>query len=531
MWNALDLRSMRSLQSQARSQARLLHSRGASGQSGQRLGVGSVGAVRASGSHASGQQAGELRGVSQAASGEREAIPFEEADVLAKMTPEQVQRVVFDPPRRGEGESQSALVPLNSDRQPISFDAQASLVLPSAVLLNVYNLNETLAATNQLLTFTHDVAAIGGAFHVGVEVFDAEYSYGVYGVCCDPSRTVEVHVYQCSIFLGHTALSRSQFAHKLYGFAKRWRGADYDLVAKNCCSFAVALVTELGVEPIPRWVDRFPRALAAGREAGRQAIAAGSEFGRQATVLAVHHGRQAGNTVHRFATEDIPELARVARPHVERVAVATTEAVGEAAVVTAGAARQAASAAQSAAAVAAEEIPVRARGAVSFGHQVYGVVQPQLQDAALQAWQLTSDGWGQLHYHVSSFWAEDASPSECASSIASPVATLTSPVRRFSIPHSPVAAQPPANVTHGSIAIAQHGSVILPPRSVVSTSASTVSSPFFPQQPVAVKSPAAITPRNLITTTGISTIQYKAMPSPYGAMPPGQRVAVVRQRH
>ena len=37
------------------------------------------------------------------------------------------------------------------------------------------------------------------------QVYGAEWSYGVYGVACDPPRAETAHVYECSVFVGSTA--------------------------------------------------------------------------------------------------------------------------------------------------------------------------------------------------------------------------------------------------------------------------------------------------------------------------------------
>ena len=36
------------------------------------------------------------------------------------------------------------------------------------------------------------------------QVYGAEWSYGVYGVACDPPRSETAHVYECSVFVGAT---------------------------------------------------------------------------------------------------------------------------------------------------------------------------------------------------------------------------------------------------------------------------------------------------------------------------------------
>ncbi|OLP95096.1 hypothetical protein AK812_SmicGene22815 [Symbiodinium microadriaticum] len=76
--------------------------------------------------------------------------------------------------------------------------------------VHVYNLTEGFVKANSLLS----VATRGsvGAFHVGVEVFGGEWSYGLYGVSVSPPRQQTRHVYKCSVLLGETELNEVQFA-------------------------------------------------------------------------------------------------------------------------------------------------------------------------------------------------------------------------------------------------------------------------------------------------------------------------------
>lgn len=36
-----------------------------------------------------------------------------------------------------------------------------------------------------------------------------------------------------------------------------WQGNTYDLLARNCCHFCETFAAELGVGPIPGWLNRF----------------------------------------------------------------------------------------------------------------------------------------------------------------------------------------------------------------------------------------------------------------------------------
>merc|ERR1740129_1996554 len=149
---------------------------------------------------------------------------------------------------------------------------------PSAVLLHVYDVEEDLQAMNHFLVFSMEDIALGGAFHVGVEVFGGEWSYGALGVQVDLPRSIDGHVYRCSILLGQTELTEEQVATELVQLCQVWRGKDFDMLDRNCCSFATRLCTSLRVSPMPLWVDRFARMLRQGRTAGRGVLKAGQDL-------------------------------------------------------------------------------------------------------------------------------------------------------------------------------------------------------------------------------------------------------------
>merc|ERR1719190_231486 len=104
------------------------------------------------------------------------------------------------------------------------------MLRPGAVLLHVYNLNEALREANKALTFGSEVVAIGGAFHVGTEVYGGEWSYGVYGVTCIPPRSESGHIHQCTVYMGNTMLDRCHLAAVLQEMAEGWCGDDYDVL-------------------------------------------------------------------------------------------------------------------------------------------------------------------------------------------------------------------------------------------------------------------------------------------------------------
>mmetsp|Transcript_49207 Transcript_49207/g.101504 ORF Transcript_49207/g.101504 Transcript_49207/m.101504 type:complete len:348 (-) Transcript_49207:127-1170(-) len=201
----------------------------------------------------------------QCSSGPPTEVPDHERDLLAKLPQEQLLQEVRS---NHASEEPSPLHLLDVERKLLS-----PRQLPrAAVLVHVYNLTEAFVKANSLLS----VATRGtvGAFHVGVEVFGLEWSYGLYGVSVSPPRQQTRHVYKCSVLLGETELNEVQFAAVLRNAFQEFMGEHYDLVGHNCCSFGRHLVKELGVGQMPHWVDRLARGLkkarsSVGRATGR----------------------------------------------------------------------------------------------------------------------------------------------------------------------------------------------------------------------------------------------------------------------
>jgi len=126
------------------------------------------------------------------------------------------------------------------------------------VHLNIYDLG-----TNPVVgKINHALMAVGtGVFHVGVEVYGTEWSYGydesgtgVFYV--EPGASSKNH-FREALNVGTTNLSREQVMHIIGGLAGEWLGCDYDCLRKNCASFAVVLVEKLGAGRIPTWVSNL----------------------------------------------------------------------------------------------------------------------------------------------------------------------------------------------------------------------------------------------------------------------------------
>lgn len=129
------------------------------------------------------------------------------------------------------------------------------------MVLNVYDLDKNWQNMNGLFC---DALHLGGAFHVGVEVFGKEWSFGSDGVVYGRSRDHDVHVYRQSIPLGYTRHDKRAVMAIIDDMAERtWRGETYDILGRNCCTFARELCYQiLGSDKIPAWIDRLGNGLA-----------------------------------------------------------------------------------------------------------------------------------------------------------------------------------------------------------------------------------------------------------------------------
>ena len=125
-----------------------------------------------------------------------------------------------------------------------------------------------------------------GAFHVAVEIFGWEWSFGwnddgTTGVFSGLPAKCDMHTYREKVALGFTTLSRVQVDKKLARLEDEWMGDRYDMLDRNCCEttgrstpscararapdlsrpacaghFCNVLCHELGVGELPKWVNR-----------------------------------------------------------------------------------------------------------------------------------------------------------------------------------------------------------------------------------------------------------------------------------
>jgi len=131
------------------------------------------------------------------------------------------------------------------------------------VWLNVYDLSRAAGyvLNNKLSNF------FGlGAFHCGIEVLGAEWSFQApaergadnddrTGLMCHHAKVHPVHIYKESLFLGDSPLRVSDIWGSLLQLERQWLANSYHAVTNNCTDFAAAFAAELRVkETVPSWV-------------------------------------------------------------------------------------------------------------------------------------------------------------------------------------------------------------------------------------------------------------------------------------
>lgn len=104
---------------------------------------------------------------------------------------------------------------------------------------------------------------IPGAFHAAIQVYNEEWSFGYVprgtGVFSCKPRCNDMFKFREQMKLGITSRSKREVQDIVAKMALRWQGETYDLVKRNCCSFASELGENLGVGRIPSWIDRAAR--------------------------------------------------------------------------------------------------------------------------------------------------------------------------------------------------------------------------------------------------------------------------------
>ncbi|XP_076906253.1 deSI-like protein At4g17486 [Bidens hawaiensis] len=103
-----------------------------------------------------------------------------------------------------------------------------------------------------------------GIFHTGIEVYGMEYGFGAHdysisGVFEVEPRSCPGFIYRCSISLGHTDMSASEFREFIESIASDYHGDTYHLISKNCNNFTDDISHRLNCKGIPGWVNRLAK--------------------------------------------------------------------------------------------------------------------------------------------------------------------------------------------------------------------------------------------------------------------------------
>ena len=94
-----------------------------------------------------------------------------------------------------------------------------------------------------------------------------EWYFGQDGIECQEPRHHDVHVYRTSIPMGTTCYPEAEVKRFMnLVMSKQWQGEEYDMLERNCCSFAEALCQYLVGRAVPDWVTRFPRVASKARQ-------------------------------------------------------------------------------------------------------------------------------------------------------------------------------------------------------------------------------------------------------------------------
>jgi len=145
-----------------------------------------------------------------------------------------------------------------------SYDSpSASWARPLSVKLHVYDvgMSSSLGLLNKLLR------PIGsGAFHCGVEVLGAEWSFtdivdpikrlgtGVF-VC--PPQQCPGHIYSESVPMGKAYTSELELCKMIKHMEREWQCRAYDALTHNCCHFVNEFCVRLGLGAIPAWITHL----------------------------------------------------------------------------------------------------------------------------------------------------------------------------------------------------------------------------------------------------------------------------------
>mmetsp|Transcript_49989 Transcript_49989/g.99280 ORF Transcript_49989/g.99280 Transcript_49989/m.99280 type:complete len:296 (+) Transcript_49989:32-919(+) len=161
----------------------------------------------------------------------------------------------------------------------------------SDVVLHIYDVTDAAA----LHIANGCLQALGvGLFHVGVEVYGWEWSYGFTqagsGVFASPPATCKARKYRQAHSLGRTRLSIEEVEALLHELRREWHGSRYNLVRNNCIHFSQALCKRLLVGPLPKWVCNLVSVGSSLQDVLDSVSRAGNFVGAASEVAAIHLG-------------------------------------------------------------------------------------------------------------------------------------------------------------------------------------------------------------------------------------------------
>lgn len=121
------------------------------------------------------------------------------------------------------------------------------------VWVNVYDLNDRISKVNAVSLRM----GLGGALHVGVEVFGREWSFCMSGISCSQPKAHPNFIFRETVKMTKTPLTRKEVKDLIRRKQLDWKGEGYDLLLRNCGTFCAELCIDLKVGKLPSWITRL----------------------------------------------------------------------------------------------------------------------------------------------------------------------------------------------------------------------------------------------------------------------------------
>jgi len=181
-----------------------------------------------------------------------------------KTSPRKALEVGPEPPEVSSPSSRKAPSSPSSARDRLNgipWETPARRQVP--IMLHVYDVGQN----NGLSVLNKFLKPLGsGAFHCGVEIMGAEWSYtdiaepakrrgtGVFQ--CRP-QNCPGHVYSESVSMGKAFTSEEELYKLIALLAYEWPVLSYDTFTHNCCHFVNEFCQRIGVGAIPPWITHL----------------------------------------------------------------------------------------------------------------------------------------------------------------------------------------------------------------------------------------------------------------------------------